>query len=427
LGPVDATFQTAALGYNPLNTDIGGPMNIGEGYRWNIKTIYYGFSPSFVNYFGTNGENAVKQALEVLNDLPARSKLKDATLAGYSTDTRRINYRAAVFGLVDLKSATLALMMEEMGLASPERYVWTLRDSRVINGETFYLVIRRNFDPFTTAASSYVNDTLYTYAIVDPIPISSGGTFADAIELPVDPLNSFSSVATAADSIYGYNFFPGSFFTGLTRDDVGGLRYLYNKSAANSYAENLVTNAIPGTGGGASWDPYTGTNTLVFTAFRPGVDKIVFKPMPMVGPNFRAFTNQNSDTYFPTNSGKLTKQNYQRDMVRPDIIFEAGDVGLNAGGNPVILSRSANFANNAALNTFTGTGPTAGPGTIDPTVVITFNNIGTFLRNQTPNFLDQENSFFGFTWGSFDGTTNDPVVYPVGMTIQDLEQVFFVP
>jgi hypothetical protein len=52
LGPFD-TWQTTAIGYNSPGTfafaDIGGPMNRGEEYRWNERTITYGFDKSFVD------------------------------------------------------------------------------------------------------------------------------------------------------------------------------------------------------------------------------------------------------------------------------------------------------------------------------------------------------------------------------------------
>src|SRR5262245_4432139 len=74
LGPLDPTFQTTAIGYG-LASDIGGPMNLGEGYRWNLRTIYVGFDPSFMHFFGAQGSNAVMQALKILSDLPPMSKL----------------------------------------------------------------------------------------------------------------------------------------------------------------------------------------------------------------------------------------------------------------------------------------------------------------------------------------------------------------
>jgi hypothetical protein len=431
LGPIDTTFQTAAIGYNPLNTDIGGPMALGEGYRWNIRTIYVGFDPSFMHFFGAQGSNAVMQALNILNDLPAMSKLH-SDLREFPNDTQRVNYRAETLGIIDLKSYTLAVMMECLGLASPERYTWTLRDRRaIVNSTNFqYLVIQRNFDPVTATSTAYVNDNLWYYVIVDPINIPPTGTYADALELAVDPVQKFTAVATAADSIYARGvplLTSGTFFTGLTRDDVGGLRYLYNKSFANSYVENLVPDATgAGTGSGSPWGVVGGTNAIQNTALRPGVDKFVFKVAPnTVFGNFIAFTNNNKDSFFPSNSTHLASQTFQRAVVRPDIVFAAGDLGLTTGGDPIVIGRSPVFVNNAGLNTSVGA-ITAGPGNITGTTVITFNKIGPNLINQGPNFLDQANTVsVGFTWGSYDGSTNDPVVY--GTTIQALEQFIFAP
>jgi hypothetical protein len=429
LVPIDATFMTAGIGYNPLNSDIGGPMNLGEGYRWNVHTIYYGFDPSFTRYFGAKGSNAVVQALNVLNNLGPMSKLS-SNLNEFPDDTRRINYRAATHALLDLKSVTMGVMMEEMGLAAAERYIWTLRDRRPIAGSPNfqYLVIERNFDPVTATPSPFVNNILYYYAIEDPVYPVPNPQFADARELPVDPLQNFTSVANAGgDSIYGNQLVAGGFFTGLTRDDVGGLRYLYRKGLVNAYYENLVTNALA-SNGGAAGTPVSGSNSMVNLALRSGMDTFVFKLMKndsLFG-NFIAFTNSNKDSYF-TNS-HVIKQTYGRGMARPDIIFAAADLGLSTGGVPILFTRSANFVNNAAINTSIGGGVTAGPGTITPSVVISFSKLGPSFINQGPNFLDQANfAQFDTVWGSYDGTTNDPVVYPVGMTIQDLENIIFAP
>jgi len=55
--------------------DIGGPMNIGNGYRWNVPIVTYGFDQSFLDYFGTNGVAAVEGAFQILNDLPPASQI----------------------------------------------------------------------------------------------------------------------------------------------------------------------------------------------------------------------------------------------------------------------------------------------------------------------------------------------------------------
>ena len=206
--------------------------------------------------------------------------------------------------------------------------------------------------------------------------------------------------------------------------------YLYRKGLVNAYYENLVTNAIPG--GGGAFTTVGGSNSMVNLALRSGVDKFVFKLMKndsLFG-NFIAFTNSNKDSFF-TNSHVL-KQTYGRGMNLPDIIFAAADLDLTTAGTPNLVRRTAGFVNNAAFNTSVGGGGgvtvTAGPGTVSPTLVVTFSKLGPSFINQGPNFLDQANSAqFNAVWGSFDGTTNDPVVYPVGMTIQDLEQIIFAP
>ncbi len=266
LGPFD-TFQTAAIGYNPFGTDAGGPMNIGQGYRWNIKTITYAFDPSFMHYFGVKGSNAVMQAVNIINALPAMSKTS-ASLSEYPTDTTKQNVLAQTLGILDVKSETLAVLLNEFGLTSSERYVWCLRGKTTIAPNTFnYLVIQRNFDPVTGVPSMFVNGVLYTYAIVDPIPLAAG-SYADAIEIPVDPdAPSFTSVVSASDLIEGggdtglllREFTAGEFFTGLTRDDVGGLRYLYVNSKANRYVETLPPTATATSSGGSAWSPVEGT------------------------------------------------------------------------------------------------------------------------------------------------------------------------
>ena len=64
LGPFEP-WMTTNLGFiNNFDdgVDIGGPKNIGEGYRWNIPVITYGYDQSFFDYFGSNGVTAVESA-----------------------------------------------------------------------------------------------------------------------------------------------------------------------------------------------------------------------------------------------------------------------------------------------------------------------------------------------------------------------------
>jgi hypothetical protein len=138
------------------------------------------------------------------------------------------------------------------------------------------------------------------------------------------------------------------------------------------------------------------------------------------------------DSYVTNSNGKskIVTQNTQRVLTQPDILFSAADLGVTAAGEPIPISyartSTAGWVNNAALNTQPGgNGPTAGPGVIQPQVVITFNKVGPFIINSSGTgifFLDQATGSAGFVWGSFDGTTNPPIVYPNGTSIQDLQQ-----
>ncbi len=421
LGPPEA-FQTERIGYmiqSPIGSDIGAPKNLGEEYRFNLKVITFGFDSTFKNYFGQRGVDEVRKAMKILNDLPPMSKLsKD--LREFPTDTRHVNYRASALGLVDLKSYALAAMMEQLGLASPERFTWCLQ-TRFEPAPFAYNVMKRNFDPVTLGYSSYVNDTLYTYFIPSSDPIFPAPTrpVIDALELPVDPqafqFTSVASVMGVWSAQPGGVLLFGDFFSGLTRDDVGGLRYLYAGKGpyVNYNMETLVTDALTNAfAGGAPWTP-VGSNTVVTAGLRAGIDRLVFREArydSILGP-FIVTTNTYKDTYI-VGSRKQT-QIYQRVLAQPDIIFGAADLG-NA-----ILSRTiTNSVNNAAINGQVGV---AGPGILQTPVFIVFNKVGPIYFNNQTDFLDEQSAGTDFIWGSFDGTTNEPVIYPNG-TIQDLEQ-----
>jgi len=415
-GPFD-TWQVERIGYNlPFNVDIGGPMNLGEEYRWNIRTITFGFDESFKNYFGARGVEEVRKAVAILNSLPPFSKMS-YDLSEFPLNTKRINHRAAALFIADLKSEALATLMEQMGLTSPERYAWCVRRrDEFPNNVVRYAVIRRNFDPVTWAPSSYVNGVLYTYNVYE---FTGTVTFCDAIEFPVDPLaETYTSVASAGNGWFGGVLLPGEFFSGLTRDDVGGLRYLYRPGNYN--IEALVSNT---TASGSS--PFTvaggvGSN-VVNVALRPGVDKITFveaKYDSTLGA-FITLTNNSTDSYV-TNSTLMT-QRTSRILVQPDIVFTAADLDF------AILARTGpvGWANYDALN---GQIVLAGPGVITPQAAITFNKVGPWNVNFNNSVQFTESGAFpSFVWGSFDGSTNAPVLYPQGTSLEDLERLVLNP
>ena len=54
IGPY-ASWMDEAKSFRQQGLDIGGPMNLDEGYRWNVPVLTYGFDASFLEYFGSNG------------------------------------------------------------------------------------------------------------------------------------------------------------------------------------------------------------------------------------------------------------------------------------------------------------------------------------------------------------------------------------
>jgi hypothetical protein len=233
--------------------DIGSPKNLGEGYRRNVPVLYYAYDANFLKYFGSNGVAAVDSAFAIVNSLTNVDSYS-SNLIEFPLQTQTINYQAQALGLTDLKSEALHLIIEQLGLSQPERFTWTLRQRNHEAGAPpcpagmEYLVIQRNFDITASPLdqlqpSPYVNDTLYTY-FIDEVCNPPNPLAITAIS-PVDPLaDTFTAVAAnTADGLL-----IGGFYTGLTRDDVAGLRYLL--SSDNITLETAATNSVPVGGGG---------------------------------------------------------------------------------------------------------------------------------------------------------------------------------
>ena len=81
MGPF-ASWQTAAIGYNPLGGDVGGPMSISEEYRPTVPVLTYGFDATFLSFFGANGVTAVNAAMTILNNVPTAGAMS-ASLAEF--------------------------------------------------------------------------------------------------------------------------------------------------------------------------------------------------------------------------------------------------------------------------------------------------------------------------------------------------------
>ncbi|HEU6449650.1 MAG TPA: Ig domain-containing protein [Verrucomicrobiae bacterium] len=272
-------WQTAVIGYGYAYSDFGlpggplflgdiaAPKNFDQEYRRNVPVLYYGYDDSFSGFFGADAEDAMDGAFGIINSLTNVDNYS-AALTEFPLESQEFNPTAQALYLTDMKSVTLHLLVEQLGLADPERFTWTLHD-RVAGPKcpvtTIYTVVRRNFDfvpsdKTKTQYSSYVNNVLFTYGIIEEC--SGPNPLAVTVPFNTDP-DSFQFSAVAANNFDvafgqltaggsevltpGGGLQIGGYYTGLTRDDIGGLRYLmttnninYENPDANS--QMVVTN-----------------------------------------------------------------------------------------------------------------------------------------------------------------------------------------
>jgi len=339
-----------------------------------------------------------------LNNLPPASQ---TVATNYPLSTREFNYTGQVYSLLDLKSTTLSILLEQMGLAQPTRHIFALKqwtpdflpdlpfyDQNTENSWIGWAVpdyiVQRNFDPQTLEASTYVNQSLF-FGVVESGSADTANFMGIYI---VDP----ETVPNPA--VADANLLPGQLYGGLTYDDVGGLCYLLSPNNVNF--ETLLP-GIFGVG--------TNANSFVNGAWRPGVDKITLiqQPLDETG-TFISMTNQFTDTY--VTNGVLMRQQLARVISQPDLLFSAKIFPENFSCPDVRRTGTTNWINNANLN---GNPAGAGPGVIVPHINIAYNIAGRQLwHDSSMSDLSVEDETM--LWASFDATTNIPVIYPVPLT-----------
>lgn len=245
------TYQVSTIGY-AIEGDIGAPKNLFEGYRRNIPVMYYTTDGSFFKYFGTNGIAAIDAAYAVFNAL---TNVDNYNYTDYSAtglfpfNTSDVNPAASALNLLDLKSLTMTAMMEQLGMAQPIRFTWCLKDRFREQGFTNqcpagldYIIIQRNFDPITWAPTNTVNNVAYGY-VINELCKNTPPPESDADETTSTPPN-----FAVADGLAGL----GGIFTGLTWDDVGGLRYQWSSNNVNFEATAPGSLLISSSGGGGT-------------------------------------------------------------------------------------------------------------------------------------------------------------------------------
>ena len=284
MGPSDPTATVNELtlmwpgstGVSSANVNdflYGTPKDKFRFFRLNTPYLTYGFHESFVQYFGAEGVVAIDESMRVVNDffIPedgSYSGMSDLDLIkhGFSGNfaTWWRNQTAANENLIDLKSLTLGMVVNRLGLGNPHRYAFTAYGVDTTDTATTSQAIFRtklnNYDPLTLEQTDRINDIQYSYRLIHTHPAGTAVTVANVTAMVMDMEeftsstedHTYSSVAAIQDAFYGNTsivwtqppskFGFGIYYDGLnamggmyqprhalTYDDAGGLKYLYTK------------------------------------------------------------------------------------------------------------------------------------------------------------------------------------------------------
>jgi hypothetical protein len=305
--------------------------------------------------------------------------------------------------------------------------------------DSWYEVGVRNYDPITWNPSTYVNGTQYAYTIEDTCSI--GTAISDAMEQANDVAGaglSLTSSAVATQEALQL----GGYYLGITRDDFGGLRYLYRRDNYNNEAmpplTYVATNlglfspyspaSTNGAGGGTSLSPFNpaGTNTTAtldaaWTGTVGGMEKITF---------VRVGYDSGVGFYFPTNvihykipiltNSMRAQLDVWRTNTAPDIIFTAANLlGTPGASEDQPFTRTVTFIAPplAAVNPLSTVSEV-----ISPAMTVTLNNVGPIYYNLGTAFTGGSAFYLYpyFQFGSFNGSTNAPIAFPSGTSLSGL-------
>lgn len=474
-----ATWMTGSIGYQAGET--GGPMYIGDGYRWNVPVLTYAFDDSFLTYFGSNGVAAIESAIKVLNSVTNADAMSD-DLAEYPTYTLRHNNSASALGLIDVKTLALSYLLERIGVGAPERWVWSLRQFWTDPGNIqHFSVLNLNYDPETWRQSAFINGNQFTYQVQRYLP----GDNYKTVNYPMDAAapafttaayfwQSFQGIVAQGGILAGA---PGTYFPNITREEVAAIKYLYRSKnyAVETLLPDVVGGSItglpvgtPGTstgssggstaddtwtptyqvavGGGTSSSPWSvivstgGTNTtttgttttgattnsttFVGTALRPGIGRVTFARIgwdSILGATTRPYAVTWTDRYIT--NGVIRSQKLSRSIVRPDFIFSATDIGTvnHIPLTYVHATTGDGYVNNSAVNRVGAAGEQQGPGIINTGNEFSFSKVGRYYLNDNGVGTTQDQGGIAISFGSFDGSTNAIIAYPDGASIRALE------
>ncbi|MDG1831834.1 MAG: hypothetical protein P8J63_01280, partial [Verrucomicrobiota bacterium] len=134
IGPMDvAEVSSGGIDFN-YTDDLGGPKDLKTFFRWNTPMLTYAFDASFMQYFGLEGREAVKEAFTIVNDFFENDDYSGVSDLDYTEHGFRSNYNttwenrtAKEAGVIDLKSLVLGMVVNQLGLGNPHRYAFGAR------------------------------------------------------------------------------------------------------------------------------------------------------------------------------------------------------------------------------------------------------------------------------------------------------------
>ena len=75
--------------------------------------MYYAYDANYLDYFGSSGSAAIDQAFNILNNSLTNVDGYSTALTEFPLNSEVVNYQARSLNLVDIKSQTMSLMMEQ--------------------------------------------------------------------------------------------------------------------------------------------------------------------------------------------------------------------------------------------------------------------------------------------------------------------------
>ena len=156
----------------------------------------------------------------------------------------------------------------------------------------------------------------------------------------------------------------------------------------------------------------------------PNLEKQTFTyviPNSAVGLTNAALPSYQYEMDYVTNGIRKTGK-FIKFFTRPDVMFTA----INAPPSIMSTNTPPSIVDNNSINGMQTAG-LSGPGVIQAaaSMNIVFNKIGIHWELDPFWFYNEENQAPGWIWGHFDGSMNEPMVFPNSQTILDLERQIY--